>query len=245
MSSDRRQAAALAYRSVVVRPPAPAHGGDQARLARCGEPARRGRLRRLDQPRLVRRPVRVRPLHVRQRPVHVLPRQGQPLRRSRSSVGSCASPGRSRSTATPRRGHRLPAAVEAVRAGKARGHLPRGHHHARPRPVADARQDRRGACRPRDALPADPGGPVGAQEILSPYGHRPRFFPRKTMMMYAGPPVDLSDLYGRPSTRWSFARRPTGSWTASPTCSRCSGTRSAPPSGSTRAPTVSPRSGTP
>ena len=60
------------------------------------------------------------------------------------------------------------AATDAYRAavdGRARRqgarHLPRGHHHPRPRPVADARQDR---CRPRrarDPLPAHPGGAVG------------------------------------------------------------------------------------
>lgn len=46
--------------------------------------------------------------------------------------------------------------------------------------------------------PLIPVAQWGAQEILSPYGHRPSLFPRKTMHMYAGPPVDLSDLYDRP-----------------------------------------------
>ena len=46
--------------------------------------------------------------------------------------------------------------------------------------------------------PLVPVAQWGAQEILSPYGHKPSLFPRKTMMMYAGPPVDLSDLYDRP-----------------------------------------------
>jgi 1-acyl-sn-glycerol-3-phosphate acyltransferase len=38
----------------------------------------------------------------------------------------------------------------------------------------------------------------GPHEILSPYGRRPKFFPRKTMQLRAGPPVDLSDLYDKP-----------------------------------------------
>jgi 1-acyl-sn-glycerol-3-phosphate acyltransferase len=46
--------------------------------------------------------------------------------------------------------------------------------------------------------PLIPVAQWGAQEILSPYARRISLFPRKTMMMYAGPPVDLSDLYERP-----------------------------------------------
>lgn len=40
----------------------------------------------------------------------------------------------------------------------------------------------------------------GAQEILWPYTKRPRFFPRKTIHIRIGPPVDLSDLRGRELT---------------------------------------------
>ena len=40
-------------------------------------------------------------------------------------------------------------------------HLPRGHDHRRPRPVADGRQDRGGTDRPADRLPGDPGRAVG------------------------------------------------------------------------------------
>jgi 1-acyl-sn-glycerol-3-phosphate acyltransferase len=46
--------------------------------------------------------------------------------------------------------------------------------------------------------PLIPVAQWGAQEILSPYGHRPSLLPRKTIQVVAGPPVDLSDLYGRP-----------------------------------------------
>lgn len=40
----------------------------------------------------------------------------------------------------------------------------------------------------------------GPQEILWPYSKRFRLFPRKTMHMRAGPPVDLSDFVGKPLT---------------------------------------------
>lgn len=40
----------------------------------------------------------------------------------------------------------------------------------------------------------------GAQEILWPYTKLPRFFPRKTIHLRVGDPVDLSDLAGRPLT---------------------------------------------
>jgi hypothetical protein len=38
----------------------------------------------------------------------------------------------------------------------------------------------------------------GAQEIQRPYAKALHLFPRKTMRMLAGPPVDLSELYDRP-----------------------------------------------
>jgi 1-acyl-sn-glycerol-3-phosphate acyltransferase len=40
----------------------------------------------------------------------------------------------------------------------------------------------------------------GAQEILWPYTKRPRFFPRKTIVVQVGPPLDLSDFEGRELT---------------------------------------------
>jgi 1-acyl-sn-glycerol-3-phosphate acyltransferase len=40
----------------------------------------------------------------------------------------------------------------------------------------------------------------GAQDLLAPYSKRPRLFPRKTIHVSAGPPVDLDDLRGRPTT---------------------------------------------
>jgi 1-acyl-sn-glycerol-3-phosphate acyltransferase len=48
--------------------------------------------------------------------------------------------------------------------------------------------------------PVIPVAQWGPQEILPPYTKRPHVFPRKTMHVQAGPPVDLSDLYDKPVT---------------------------------------------
>jgi 1-acyl-sn-glycerol-3-phosphate acyltransferase len=45
--------------------------------------------------------------------------------------------------------------------------------------------------------PAIPIAQWGPQEVLPPYTKRIRLFPRKTMRMIAGPPVDLSEFAGR------------------------------------------------
>jgi len=46
--------------------------------------------------------------------------------------------------------------------------------------------------------PVIPVAQWGAQEIQGPYARELHLFPRKTMRMVAGPPVDLSDLYDKP-----------------------------------------------
>ncbi len=46
--------------------------------------------------------------------------------------------------------------------------------------------------------PVVPVAQWGPQEIQRPYAKELHLFPRKTMRMLAGPPVDLSDLYDRP-----------------------------------------------
>lgn len=46
--------------------------------------------------------------------------------------------------------------------------------------------------------PVIPVAQWGPQELLPPYSKKVHLFPRKTMHMLAGPPVDLSDLYDRP-----------------------------------------------
>lgn len=46
--------------------------------------------------------------------------------------------------------------------------------------------------------PVVPIAQWGATSILARYGKLLKPFPRKTVTVHAGPPVDLSDLYGRP-----------------------------------------------
>ena len=90
------------------------------------------------------------------------------------------------------------AAVEGVRAGKPVAIFPEGTITRDPDlwPMRGKTGAARVALETR--CPLIPVAQWGAQEILSPYGHRPSFFPRKTIHVLAGPPVDLSDLYGRP-----------------------------------------------
>lgn len=46
--------------------------------------------------------------------------------------------------------------------------------------------------------PVIPVAQWGPQELLPPYARRPnKLFSRHVMHIHAGPPVDLSDLYGR------------------------------------------------
>lgn len=49
--------------------------------------------------------------------------------------------------------------------------------------------------------PVIPAAQWGPQEVLSPYGSKfPKFFPRKTMHVWAGPAVNLDDLREQPIT---------------------------------------------
>lgn len=48
------------------------------------------------------------------------------------------------------------------------------------------------------SAPVVPVAQWGPQEILFPYSKRLRLFPRRTVRVLAGPPVDLDDLRGRP-----------------------------------------------
>ncbi len=45
--------------------------------------------------------------------------------------------------------------------------------------------------------PVIPIAQWGPQELLAPYAKRPRLFPRPTMHVWAGPPVDLAEFRGR------------------------------------------------
>ncbi len=46
--------------------------------------------------------------------------------------------------------------------------------------------------------PVVPIAQWGPQELLAPYSKRPRLFPRATMHVWAGPPVDLTEFRGLP-----------------------------------------------
>ena len=46
--------------------------------------------------------------------------------------------------------------------------------------------------------PVVPIAQWGPQDLLAPYAKRPHLFPRKTMHVRCGPPVDLSEFQGRP-----------------------------------------------
>ncbi|MCW2815756.1 MAG: 1-acyl-sn-glycerol-3-phosphate acyltransferase [Nocardioides sp.] len=48
--------------------------------------------------------------------------------------------------------------------------------------------------------PVIPVGQWGAQDLLAPYAKKPDLFPRKTIHIVVGDPVDLADLQGRPRT---------------------------------------------
>ncbi len=94
--------------------------------------------------------------------------------------------------------HAFRAAVEAVREGKAVAIFPEGTITRDPDlwPMRGKTGAARVALETR--CPLIPVAQWGAQEILAPYAHRFTFFPRRTMVMAAGEPVDLSDLYDRP-----------------------------------------------
>lgn len=92
------------------------------------------------------------------------------------------------------------AAVQAVQAGKCVVIYPEGTLTRDPDlwPMTGKTGAARIALETR--CPVIPVAQWGAQEILGRYSKKPRIFPRKTMHMRAGPPVDLADLYGQPIT---------------------------------------------
>ncbi len=92
------------------------------------------------------------------------------------------------------------AAVEAVNSGKCVGVYPEGTLTRDPElwPMVGKTGAARIALATR--CPVIPVAQWGPQEILEPYGKRPALFPRKTMQVTAGPPVDLSDLWDQPVT---------------------------------------------
>lgn len=92
------------------------------------------------------------------------------------------------------------AAVAAVQEGKCVAVYPEGTLTRQPElwPMAG----KTGAARISLAsgAPVIPIAQWGAQDILWPYAARPRLFPRKTVVLKAGDPVDLDDLRDQPLT---------------------------------------------
>jgi 1-acyl-sn-glycerol-3-phosphate acyltransferase len=89
-------------------------------------------------------------------------------------------------------------ALDAVRDGKAVAIFPEGTITRDPDlwPMRGKTGAARVALETR--CPLIPVAQWGAHEILPPYSKKVGLFPRRTMVMRAGPPVDLSDLYDRP-----------------------------------------------
>lgn len=91
------------------------------------------------------------------------------------------------------------AAVEAVRAGKGVVVYPEGTITRDPGlwPMVG----KSGAARIALATgaPVIPVGQWGAQQILAPYGRKPRLFPRKTITIKVGDPIDFSKLGENPA----------------------------------------------
>ncbi|CAN5411085.1 lysophospholipid acyltransferase family protein [soil metagenome] len=92
------------------------------------------------------------------------------------------------------------AAVEAVRAGECIVIYPEGTITRDPGlwPMTGKSGAARIAL--ETGCPVIPIGQWGAQELLAPYAKRPDLFPRKTIHIRVGDPVDLSDLVGAPRT---------------------------------------------
>lgn len=90
------------------------------------------------------------------------------------------------------------AAVEGVRAGKSVVIYPEGTLTRDPDmwPMTGKTGAARVALETR--CPVIPVAQWGAQEMLPRYSKKPKLFPRKTMQLRAGPPVDLEDLYDEP-----------------------------------------------
>jgi 1-acyl-sn-glycerol-3-phosphate acyltransferase len=103
----------------------------------------------------------------------------------------------------------LRAAIEAVEAGSVVTIYPEGT--ITRDPAAWPMTGRTGAVRVALATgrPLVPVMQWGPQEILWPYTKKPRLFPRKTIHVRVGEPLDLSDFEGRPITE-QLLREATG-----------------------------------
>jgi 1-acyl-sn-glycerol-3-phosphate acyltransferase len=92
------------------------------------------------------------------------------------------------------------AAAEGVEAGKAVVVFPEGTLTRDPGQWPMTAKTGAARVALQTGCPVIPIAQWGPQEVLGTYQRRVHLFPRKTMHLLAGPPVDLSDLYGRPMT---------------------------------------------
>ena len=92
------------------------------------------------------------------------------------------------------------AAVDAVRAGECIVIYPEGT--ITREPALWPMRGKTGAARIalETRCPVIPVGQWGAQDLLAPYARRPHLFPRKTIRIRVGDPVELSDLEDVPRT---------------------------------------------
>lgn len=97
-------------------------------------------------------------------------------------------------------GHAFEAAVEAVKEGKAVVILPEGTITRDPNmwPMVGKTGAARVAL--EAGVPVIPVAQWGAQHILYPYAKKPDLFPRKTVHVKVGDPVDLDEFAGLPIT---------------------------------------------
>ena len=101
--------------------------------------------------------------------------------------------------------------------GQGGGYLSGGDHDEGPGPLADGRQDRRGAVGADDRVPGDPGRAVGYRADHAARADGARF----GAPAYGPPARGAAGGSGRPDAAgWTIrrccTRRPSGSWTASP-----------------------------
>lgn len=97
----------------------------------------------------------------------------------------------------------LRAAVTAVRAGECVVVFPEGGIGTRSDHWPDAARVKNGIARIalESKAPVVPVATWGTHELLPPGARFPRVWPRRTVRVSAGPPVDLADLYAAPRTR--------------------------------------------
>ncbi|MDT7581852.1 MAG: hypothetical protein QOK35_3116 [Pseudonocardiales bacterium] len=91
-------------------------------------------------------------------------------------------------------------AIEALRRGEVVVFYPEGTFTADPAGWPMKAKNGIGRIALATGAPVIPVANWGTQELL-PADRRPRFFPRKTVQIVAGPPVDLSSWLGGPRTR--------------------------------------------